>query len=580
METGFKFKIDKRQKKENKQFILSALFIVYCLLSLNAAAQKQPKDSLNPKFTIDIQGYDPVLSESSKISSETPAKDTSTATPPKLDYSIQTKPFDTQYEAATIKSVKVLDNKLDKLYHGFLKAGLGNDGTYLGELFLNSTRSKNSETGIHLLHLSGDPALKDVGDGGFSDNKADLFGKLFLDHSVFTGTMGYTREVVHYYGFNTNDTLIPADQIKQLYNVFDLGLDYKSDYLTRAHLDHHFSIKYYNLSDMFNTSENDFAIDGVVGEDFSGKYGSLHMLLDYSKKMDSNNQQLLTINSNPSRNIFTLEPQIKLDQDNFHLTGGLNFTREYNYDAAYHLYPEVHLGLPIAENIISIYADVNGYVQKNSYRSFLEENPFINNIVNSLLNTSHKIVFKGGVTGNFSAATSFEAHFGYDAFNFMPFYINSSLTATNKFTIVYDNGSVMNIHAEFHHHPNEKFLFGLKADYYSYMMDNFQKAWQKPLNELTLTGGYNIDDKILASLDIYSNGNRYAYVAENQSTVTLKGFVDVSLKLEYRYTKILSVFLQLNNLGFSRYYIWNNYPSERLNVLGGLTYSFWGDKTK
>ncbi len=544
-------------------------------------AQQNTKDSQDPKFTIDIQNYDPVLSESSKISTETPAKDTSTAAAPKLDYSIHTKPYDSKYDAATINAVKIKDPKLSQLYHGFVKAGVGNSdahpGAYLGELYLNSTRSKKSQTGLHLLHYSGTPHPSDAGDGSFSDNKADLFGKLFLDHSAFTGSMGYTRKVVHYYGFNPNDTILPKDQTKQRYSIFDLGLDYKSEYLTRAHLDHHFNIKYYNLDDIFKNGENDVAVDGILGKDFSGTYGSLHFLFDYSKKTDSENQ-LLTPISNPSRNIVTLEPQVNIEKENFHLTGGINFTREYDYDATFHLFPEVHLTLPIAENIISIFANVDGYVQKNSYRSFLEENPFINPVVDSLLNTVHKIAFKGGVMGNFSAATSFEAHFAYDAFKHLPFYINSTQAVTNTFDIIYDNGSMIDIHAEFHHHPNEKLLFGLKADYYSYSLDNQAKAWQKPLSELSISAGYNIDDRILATLELYSTGNRYAHVAEDNSTISLKGFVDVSLKAEYRYTKLLSVFLQLNNLGFAREYRWANYPSERLNIMAGLTYAFWGDK--
>src|ERR1041385_2341098 len=92
-----------------EKVVKALLVLLGCGCMLQVSAQR---DSLAPKFTIDIQGYDPVLAESSKITSETPAKDTTTATPPKLDYSIHTKPFDSQYEAATISSVKIKDPKL------------------------------------------------------------------------------------------------------------------------------------------------------------------------------------------------------------------------------------------------------------------------------------------------------------------------------------------------------------------------------------------------------------------------------------------------------------------------------------
>jgi hypothetical protein len=44
--------------------------------------------------------------------------------------------------------------------------------------------------------------------------------------------------------------------------------------------------------------------------------------------------------------------------------------------------------------------------------------------------------------------------------------------------------------------------------------------------------------------------------------------------VEYRYSKILSAFVTFNNLGFSKFQQWYGYPMERINVVGGLTYSF------
>jgi len=54
----------------------------------------------------------------------------------------------------------------------------------------------------------------------------------------------------------------------------------------------------------------------------------------------------------------------------------------------------------------------------------------------------------------------------------------------------------------------------------------------------------------------------------------LKGIFDANLGLEYRYTKKLSAFINFNNIGAVRYQRWEDYPTQRFNVLGGLTYSF------
>ena len=54
----------------------------------------------------------------------------------------------------------------------------------------------------------------------------------------------------------------------------------------------------------------------------------------------------------------------------------------------------------------------------------------------------------------------------------------------------------------------------------------------------------------------------------------LYGFVDWNLGFEYRYTKILSAFLNFNNIEGERYFRWNNYPSQRFSFMGGITYAF------
>ncbi len=56
--------------------------------------------------------------------------------------------------------------------------------------------------------------------------------------------------------------------------------------------------------------------------------------------------------------------------------------------------------------------------------------------------------------------------------------------------------------------------------------------------------------------------------------IKLSPIWDFSLGGEYHYNKSLSGFIQFNNITTQRYTYWHNYPSYRLNVLLGATYSF------
>jgi hypothetical protein len=44
--------------------------------------------------------------------------------------------------------------------------------------------------------------------------------------------------------------------------------------------------------------------------------------------------------------------------------------------------------------------------------------------------------------------------------------------------------------------------------------------------------------------------------------------------LEYRYTKRLSLFIDLSNLSASKYERWYRHPVQRSLLLGGVTYAF------
>ena len=107
-------------------------------------------------------------------------------------------------------------------------------------------------------------------------------------------------------------------------------------------------------------------------------------------------------------------------------------------------------------------------------------------------------------------------------------------------------------------------------------MDFDQKAWHRPNTEVKLDAKYNIRDKLYVNAAIFGRGSYFVRVQQvgGYSEESVKGYLDANLGLEYRYSKILSVFANLNNVGFARYYYWNDYPSERFNMLAGITYSF------
>ena len=536
-------------------------------------AQTETKKDFNDTTVVTIKAYKPILAESSKIP-DTPEGDTSATEPPVMQYSIRSQKAETDFEASAIKAVKIKDEQLTKLYRTYVKLGIGNYNIYNGELHVNALRSKTGALGLSLTHLSGNPGLKDVQGAAYSKNAASVYGKYMFDNATFSGNFSYFRDAVRYYGLSTADTITDSPLLKQRFDEFAFGLKYESRYLNREHIDYSASVNYSTLSDRFDVTENDFILSGFAGKDLESFYLKTALKFDYYKKGDAN-YELLTQNSNLSRHIIDIMPTLSFNKEKVKLILGVDFAMEKTLESNVHLFPKIDFTLPVAENILYLFANVDGSVKKNSFSNVVDENPFASSAI-VLKNTINKLVLRAGINGNFSSRVSFLAAVKYSTVDDLLLYYNDTLY-TNKFDAAYSDGKILNLHAELGYHVAEKFETSIYVDQYSYSLALSQKPWHYPNTEVTLKMKYNLRDKLIASFSLYGRGKYDVRIAEPgnaYSETSVKGFIDASLGLTYRYSKILSVFFNANNLGFSRYYYWNNYPSERFNVLGGISYSF------
>ncbi len=562
------------------------------LLNLVAFYSLAQDKELGDKEYVIVKDYKPVLAESNKIS-ETPDGDTSYSVPPKMDYNIAPKKLETNFEAGVIRAVKIKEEPIPKLYHTLAKLGLGSYDTYTGELFYNSLRSKTGQVGVHLSHFSGRPTTT-TNSGMFSHNAAEVSGKYFLDNATFNSNFRYQRDVFHYFGYygqhDVTDSVISIkpDDSKQRFNNFNFELGIKSNWITDSHLDYNATFVYNGLNDLFGVNENDFIVHGGAGKKFDENYFGLNLLFDYFKKQDADFEKF-DINSDLSRNIVTMSPYFKRDFDKIHLNIGFNFSIEHNSGpTAAHFYPDVNVSVPIAEHIVYIFADVTGNLQKTNYKTLTDENPFTLPSVKLTHNQSNDIVIDGGLKGNFSSQVSFNVMVKYSKVTDMPLfwndtalYVNNSDSThhSNMFNIVYDGAKVLDLHAEVAYRNNEKLNVALAYDYYNYQTDLEKYAWHKPSSELRLMIKYNLKDKIQVNATLLSAGSQYARTFSADSThevvaQKINGYLDFNLGAEYRYSKVLSFYFNMNNLFFSRYEQWYGYPSEKFNFLGGLTYAF------
>ena len=149
-----------------------------------------------------------------------------------------------------------------------------------------------------------------------------------------------------------------------------------------------------------------------------------------------------------------------------------------------------------------------------------------------------------------------------------------------KRQILYDDVSVLNISGELHYHAREALGVTARVDISSYTQEVEAEAWNLPPYQLAIGANYDVRDKLILKVEMQFMGLRKAKeeirttVVPESSVFDMKGYMDLYLGVEYRYTKRLSMFLDLSNLSASKYERWHRYTVQRSMVLLGATYAF------
>lgn len=554
-----------------KLLFFAFYFLIIIGMPVLSYSQQDSIKNLGEQEITVVKDYIPTLNDANKIS-DLPAADTSSFQSPELKYDIEPKKFNTAYTVTPIKPVKIKDENIKKLYHGFAKAGYGTHNSPMAEIFFNALRSKEFDAGFHFNHLSSTGRIKNYGYSNNSRTGLELFGKKYIDAGTLAASLGVTSNMVHYYGYNHDETIYSKQETKQVFSGINSNISYSNNNTDKQLWNFDAGIKFsgfHGKRQNDESREGNFIASAGLGKYFFDNYGSLHAELDYS----SLSQPLI---SDINNTIFKIEPRYKLKVSDFDLTTGLNFAYESATVSKTHLYPHAAISYIIGKDVMKIFAELTGRLNKHTYKSIAQENPFTGNII-GVANSNHKFDLRAGMDIRLDKEISFNGYAAYqqiadDAYFFNnPQFSNEPVT----YSVVYDNADVVTIHGELQFHKNDKAQFAAKADYFSYKTDSIAKPWYKPSAVFTLSGNYVMADKIILKTDWNYRGSVfYPDYKDGASSSTLKGWFDASLGIEYRYTKVLSVFLNLNNIGGVNYERWYNYPVYGFNVLGGLTYSF------
>ena len=560
------------------------LVLISFLIVATSTAMAQVK-TYNEEITV-VAPYDPIIPDAFKISTNPVITDT-LASIPVMTYSIMPRLADVRPIIEPMPAVKLVAEPLTKLYRNYIRAGAGNYSSIYGELFMSSLRSKKYLTSVHLKHLSAAGKIEGYGPPENSRDEADITGTKYFDQHTLSGKIFYNRDVLHLYGYKPSDfpdTTINKDDVKQHYSTAGATVTFGSNYKELDKLNHTFGLSYYHMTGTQDVKESNvlftttldkrFDLFKIDNEQVLGITASYNFL-NQANSLGSGNSGILLIN-----------PFIKAEYKEYSFMAGLKFNVfSDTLITQGRIYPVAEAKLELIPDALKIYAGISGGMQRTSLQNTTEQNLFISPVMPWDFVYDRFNIY-GGFLSNISSSFNFNGSIASDTYENYPFFItDTSSYLLNTFTLLYDKVSTVKLKGELEFIKSSHISLALNGTYTHYKT-NQEYAWYKPAYEFGFTGRYEMQNKIVLTTKIVVNGPVWASVPVRQidpgfggpeykfEAQKLKGWTDVNLGAEYRFTKALSFWLNFNNLTNNKYYRWNNYRSYGINLLGGVSYSF------
>ncbi|MDN3670880.1 TonB-dependent receptor [Echinicola jeungdonensis] len=487
----------------------------------------------------------------------------------KFDYEVRDFFFQLDPSPSKMKPYqKRFESSTGETYHSFVKLGYGNYQSPLAELHLNNLESDYLNYGVYLKHQGFYEGPIDKKNSAEDHTNIRIAANYFMEYFEAFGKIGYDRDKYHFYGYTPNLEINPEDIGQIFHTLFGRGgirnidrMDpfnyeislgariFNDDYSAREHQVDLNANAYYQISDNFK--------GGLEGQAF------------LTSPSDETYSDL-------NRNYLKASPYLEFKNEKFKLLAGANIILENDEipgkSSSAHLFPRLKANYQLEEEF-GLYASFEGDVQRNTYYSFVQENPYLGPS-EKLLNTIQDFKATGGIKGNINDAFTYKFAISYGQYDQMHFYGNHENDST-RFQVVYDSTTnVLNYKGGIGYEFDKIYQLNAEVNYYHYSLESLTGAWHRPKWTLDVRNQFTPDARWLIQANAKVMGGINAINFQSDRTSTLNPIIDLQVKADYKLTDQFSLFVEGNNLLHQRNQRFWNYPSRGIQGIGGLTFKF------
>ncbi len=556
--------------------IKSAFFLVL-FSSLATFLFAQPGTDLPSEQVEVIKIFEAQLAESEKVpvNPELPPADTSIQ---KQQYEVPPKSIDVDYPAPRIRPIAhKSDEEIPDAYKAFLKLGGGLPKSIYGEGAFNTQVKRDDKSyydlGLNLLHHSGDYSNDEVKNRRFAYTKAEGKGTYYFNQGFAVGAnMGYTSDKVHYYGYSTdrfNSDEFEPEAVRQVFSTFDLGAKIFNGVQTAGDINYSADMDFYVLSDRFASDETglDFNLKGTKW--FQEKHSlDIGLRTDFTWYND-------TMDVAQTLHNYTLHPAFTFHANAIKVKVGGKIVSSND---EFFVFPDAEVVANITGNELALYVGVEGDLQKNTFRSLSEYNPFVHTRFpapdNNLRNTKYFNVY-AGFRGNLKMFEyTFQA--GYKPTNDLALYKFNYDNDFYDFLVDYDDANIINISGSIKAIPLRNLTITATMSQNIFDTQVEAKPWHLPSFTANFQVLYTtLQNKLTAKAQLYlENGVPGNPPGINRPAIDLGSLYDLSVGAEYWFHKNIGAFLEVNNILNNQRPRWLYYPIVGTNFLAGFTARF------
>jgi hypothetical protein len=546
---------------------MKIIYIIFTLLFINQNIIAQIKADTVPGSTIIKvkSSFKPVIRNTPKeiFYAIAPSVD---STKPQLNYNVPAQNLFFSYQPVPLKPL-AMNIKNDNYWenNNYIKLGFGNFITpHIGAGF-SFGDGKTTSLGIFADYISSKGKLKYQ---DYSKIALTAQGSVSTPKGFeFNSSISYNLDDYNYYGYNTNLYNFTKTDVDQKLSTIAFTAGMRNTVPTEYGLNYNPTLTATIFGDNRKANETNLALtvplSKNIGKNLSFKIGGkADFTFHKSNILDTGNH------------IFYVMPGVVFKSEKFSINGGVTPAFE---NGKSHILPDITADFQVnrGKKFVAQLGWI-GYFNKGTYQNWSKINPYISQ-PNVLYNTKVDEKFIGfkGTSGNHFV---YSAKAAYVTNANIPLFVNDSGSGKSFRAINEQQLDNLQIHGEFGIMEKEAFHFIAGATFNNFINQKTElENWGILPLELNASMRWQFAKDFWLKLNGYSWSGALFKTPSNTSS-RMPFVFDLNAGVEFKVAKQFNVWFQGNNLLNNKYQRWRNYEVYGLNVLGGIKYTFTGQR--